>query len=126
MLSHTIVNNNIIIFLLGVRKMQVFLMTMTGKTITFNVTSLTLIKSLRYEISVKTSIPPDQQRLTFAGKELFDHTLADYNVQNEATLFLSLRLRGGGMHGSTFPRKAAQYCGRYQFPGDTQAHRMVE
>ena len=81
---------------INVKEFQIFVKTLTGKTLHFDVYPIFTVEILKELIFNQEGIPENQQRIIFAGRQLKDNrTLKDYNIQSESTLHLFLRLRGG-------------------------------
>uniref|UniRef100_A0A2M4AZT8 Putative ubiquitin n=1 Tax=Anopheles triannulatus TaxID=58253 RepID=A0A2M4AZT8_9DIPT len=76
--------------------MQIFVKTLTGKTITLDVVPTETVLDIKSKIEEREGIDPDQQRIIFAGKQLENgRIISDYNIQHGSTMHLVLRLKGG-------------------------------
>lgn len=78
---------------------QIFVKTLTNKNFVITVNANDDVRTIKERILEKEGIPPDQQRLIFAGKQIEDgNKISDYSIGKDATVHLVLRLRGGGRH----------------------------
>ena len=95
--DYNVVKDSTLFLVLRLRGgMQIFVKTLSGKSITVDVDPRDSVEALKAKIADREGVPADQQRLVFGGKQLEDgRSLADYNVVKDSNVFLVLRLRGG-------------------------------